>query len=156
AAGLSASVPVGSREQERHQQHTGRPQDEEHPVPDLPAPGVVAEGHAEELERPQLDTPRPLAEQQVNHKGHDHRRRRRQEPQMNEAQAQVETSRSEVGRGATTRPVSATRQSRGRWESILAPAASSRAQMSMADRLSIPSLMITKRIARLQLSPTRL
>ena len=80
-------LPVRSREQEGKQEHAGGPQGQEDPAPDLPPAGLIAEHHPQEVERPDLDPPRPLAKQQVDHDRHGHRRSGRQEPQMDEAQS---------------------------------------------------------------------
>ena len=59
--------------------------------------------HAEELERPDIDRPRPLAEEQVDQDRHGHRRPRRQECRIDEDQAQGRTSRAEAIRGTAAR-----------------------------------------------------
>ena len=49
ATELAASRPVRPRKQKGHQQHAGGSQGQQHPAPDSPAAGLIAERNAQEL-----------------------------------------------------------------------------------------------------------
>ena len=82
----SARAPVGASEEGGEQAHAGHAERQQDPAAQPAAVSLVAKDHPQEVERSDLDLPRLLSEEQMDHDRHGHREAGRQESRMDQAQ----------------------------------------------------------------------